>query len=581
MPRTPTAPPTAEPGPNSIVASAANVSSIPVGSRSSVAKTAEWQNAAWDFYDLVGELRYAANWTGSAMSRVRLKVQRHTDKGPEDVKDGPAVEVLDALFGGETGQSQMLGTFGIQATIAGESFLVGEQGDDGDEWSILSSSELQRGRGGKWTVDRGEGTRRPLDDKAMVVRLWRPHPRRYLEADSPVRAVLPILRELESLTKKVAADIDSRLAGAGILALPSEMTFASPADGQPADGTGDPFFDAFTQSLVAPLGDRSNPASVVPIVVRAPGAVLGSIQHISFSTPLDSQAQSLREEAIRRLAAGMDLPPEVVLGQGDSNHWSAWQIEESTLKVHIEPLCELLSDGLTSQYLKPGLEAMGSWDDDLFITADTSDLRMRPDHTDSAIALYNLGELSGESLRRETGFDEGDKPKPKELERILYLKLLLAGGELAGPAAKALKLELDTAPPGAPPVQVTIPVGRATPAVGDGADPEVTPDPRTQRGLPRAPEAAALVAACEVLALRAMERASNRLTNRGRTTRAHAIDDVEAALAREWEQVPRVASLTGLDPVLLRNTLHAYAVDRLTSGEQHDPSVLFAALTRG
>jgi hypothetical protein len=40
----------------------------------------------------------------------------------------------------------------------------------------------------------------------------------------------------------------------------------------------------------------------------------------------------LRREAVERLAIGLDMPPEVLLGLGDSNHWSAWQVDEQTWK---------------------------------------------------------------------------------------------------------------------------------------------------------------------------------------------------------------------------------------------------------
>lgn len=33
-----------------------------------------WQNEAWRLYDVIGELRFVANWIGSALSRVRLYV---------------------------------------------------------------------------------------------------------------------------------------------------------------------------------------------------------------------------------------------------------------------------------------------------------------------------------------------------------------------------------------------------------------------------------------------------------------------------------------------------------------------------
>ena len=80
----------------------------------------------------------------------------------------------------------------------------------------------------------------------------------------------------------------------------------------------------------------------------------------------------------------MDLPREQIMGMssnsgtggGNSNgvsHWGAWQIEESTIKFHIEPMLELICNALTIGYLRPLTEAV-----DTFVTYNTKKLRLRP-----------------------------------------------------------------------------------------------------------------------------------------------------------------------------------------------------------
>ena len=49
----------------------------------------------------------------------------------------------------------------------------------------------------------------------------------------------------------------------------------------------------------------------------------------------------------------MDMPPEVLQGAGDANHWSAWQADESAIKAHTEPLLKLITTTISRQYLGP------------------------------------------------------------------------------------------------------------------------------------------------------------------------------------------------------------------------------------
>jgi len=79
--------------------------------------------------------------------------------------------------------------------------------------------------------------------------------------------------------------------------------------------------EAMTSSLI----DQDSAAAKVPIVVTASAESIAAVKHLTFWSELDQHAAELRKEAIGRLALGMDVPPEVLQGASDSNHWSAWQ----------------------------------------------------------------------------------------------------------------------------------------------------------------------------------------------------------------------------------------------------------------
>jgi len=561
----------------------------------------DWQAEAWYFLDSTGELAFAASWFANAMSRVRLYIERSTaDGGEEEVVAGPAVDALNSLAGGPAGQSQMLAAAGLHLFVPGEFYLVGEADEAGnDTWTLYSNAEVKpQGTGGRYQVDRGDGEKRLIDtdpeaaEPAVVIRIWRSHPRLWVEATSPCRAVLPILRELEGLTKSIGASIDSRLAGAGILMLPSEMTFTAPpappspagtpAEGPPpaSDASTDQFVADLAEAMLTPIKDRGNASAVVPIVVRAPGALIGNAKHITFATPLDDKSIDLRSEAIRRLALGLDMPPEVLLGTGDVNHWGAWQIEEAALKTHIEPACELVCAALTERWLYPHLEAQGQATEFLVIAADTSDLRLRPDHTAEAFQLYDRLEINGIALRRETGFDEGDAPDPPELEAMLLQRAATGAltPELVAAALDALGVDLYPEPAN---MEEAAGGPAPTPPTTGEQEPPAVPETaiENRRDIPDQ-AAATLLAGAWPLAHRAVERARNKHSARSKTIRPVPPDRLEACMtgAIDRRLTGQVAQLVGCDPTAFDAAIEGYARDRLLAGADHDPRLLVRRL---
>lgn len=595
--------------PNSTIASAARVQGKRNLPRGQVG-TQDWQAEAWKMFDQVGELAASAQWIGNALSRVTLNVKQDTPAGRIEVKAGEPLATLAALYNGPTGQSQMLSAFGLHFTIPGEAWLVGvpadpEQGRMKDWWRVLSNTEVKK-VGDRWEIERGDGQpekykageREGEDAEAFVLRIWRSHPAKWVEATSPVRAALPILRELVGLTQHVAANIDSRLAGAGLLLLPSEMTFDSPAaDDEPTgDGETDEFVSEFIDNMMTAIGDRGSASAVVPIVVKAPGAVLGNVQHIKFSSDLDAEARELRNEAIRRLALALDIPPEVLLGVADVNHWNAWLVTEEAIKIHIEPLVELITSALTVEYLWPSLQQMNVENPQSYvIEGDTSALRQRPSHSTEAQALHKDLLITDAALLRETGFDDSDLLDPASDEYKRRLTQATASGvttaDLTAAALAMLGVNLQPKPsevvetPPADGTALPAPAAPAPPAIEAPREPPtglaaagrvpIPDDAVIIQGLPRTPQAVAVIVGGELLCKRAMERANNRLNSRRRTPMG-PVDPtaLTAALADAWGDVERAAALCGVEAVAMQAACDGYVRDRLITGAAHDPMVL-------
>lgn len=299
--------------------------------QASTATSQPWQAEAWQMYDAVGELRFGVSWLASAVSRCRLIAARQVpgEDEPEPVTDGPVADLLADFAGGRAGQAQLLRRATQQLVVAGDTYVVGrtlpgEMGPDGEpaeEWRAYSTSETSWSGAG-WQVNPGDGTIY-LDQDDLIFRCWLPHPNRWVEAESSVRSALPVLRELHGLTQRVAAEIDSRLAGAGLLILPQEFTFPSGQAAQSGDANGgeEAFINTLIDYMVTPIKDRESASAVVPLVVTAPGEHIGQAQLIRFWSELDDRSKELREEALDRLARSLDLPPEIIKGLSDSNHW--------------------------------------------------------------------------------------------------------------------------------------------------------------------------------------------------------------------------------------------------------------------
>jgi hypothetical protein len=149
------------------------------------------------------------------------------------------------------------------------------------------------------------------------------------------------------------------------------------------------------------------------------------MQHIRFGDFLDEKLLDQRAAAIKRLATNLDIPADVLLGLGDMNHWSAWNVEESGIKIHIAPTAELISFSLTTGYLRPMLKAQdkpltGPNGRPIVVWYDPSEITVRPDRSQSTVAAYDRFEVPGRVLRREAGLsEEADAPTPEELQEMI------------------------------------------------------------------------------------------------------------------------------------------------------------------
>lgn len=398
------------------------------------------QDELWSYYFGLEEFCSAVTWKANALSRIRLIGAKKLPGIDEPVPlppDDPAVQAIERLAGGIGGQSQLMREMGVHFNVAGEGWLVGFIDVFGQErWDVFSADELEvkRSKDGlkEYFIRVGDGQRdwEPLGQDSVVVRFWRPNERFGWKATSVAQHALGAMKELDLINKRIVAELLSRMASNGVILYDKDkLSFPDNANPSSAES-----IDPFAQTLVdvgsRAMRDQWSPEASIKIPI---GASLGDatdvklsdlIHVVDLSNVVSDRLLELRDSAIRRIATVMDMPSDILLGVGGMNHWGAAQIEESGIKLHISPDAELEVHSLTIGYLYPMLEAIDVPIVDpedggrRIIWYDPSDIVQRPDKSANAIQAYDRFEISGDALRRETGFAEGDKPTSDEVDEM-------------------------------------------------------------------------------------------------------------------------------------------------------------------
>ncbi|WP_309317404.1 hypothetical protein [Streptomyces salinarius] len=590
-----------------------------------------WQQRAWDFYDTTPEVRFAANWTANAMSGALLYAGYRDEDGTiqRAPDDHPAQRLVAQIAGGPDGQSQLLGDAGPHLTVAGEFWVVirprpedstAPVPDDpeaaDEEWHVLSVREVRKD--GNKMVAEIDGVdveippydpANPDEDAPVAIRVWESHPRRKLEADSPVRASLDLLEELQLLNAAVAAIARSRLTGRGIVIIPKGTRFpTTPTQGDAEDD----LIEVLMTVAETAIREPDSAAATVPIILEVPPEMVGQIKRLTFESDFDELAIKLREEAIRRFATGLEMPAEILLGLGDTNHWGAWALTAEAIRLGIEPKCKTVAHAFTTQWLRPMLEAEGVQDWHRYMVwYDSSPLRVRTNRSETALKLFELGAISAEALRRETGFDESDAPKPEETAARRRQEERPADEEPADGTVTRLPVDESEAPPDTLAAADLAPLRTAFLTAADqmiGASldrllrehdhrQEQPPAPVTATSA--VPGRDALVAAADGLVWHALTAAGRKLertplcprSERARArevqsaqlhtvfpVKAHQIDEWKL-LDGVWARVPEIADRYGLDPACMTTALDTYCRELIAAGIVHSYDVVPGALS--
>ncbi len=403
-----------------------------------------WQDEAWEYRDAIGELRYATTYLGNAARRMIIVPSAYVpgELNPvplTDIEDCPATvlaaakDALDRLAsGGTIALGGMLRDCTENFEVAGECFLIGRDVDGQETWEIRSVTEVGVDNDGKLflkdtdsTTTSGQGE--PLEGSGTFVsRLWWPHPRRKMYADSPFKAILDLCEELLILGRDIRAAGRSRLANNGILLIPDSLTIvrANTEDDANDSQDGDEFFQELIAAAMAAIQDEGSAAAVLPLIARGPADALKAVKQIIISRQESTRAGE-RMELITRMATGIDLPAEVLTGKAGLNHWTSWQVSDDTFRHHIEPVVMVEVDALTLGYYRPELKARqvpDEWLNRIVLWYDPTNLVTKPDRSQDAKDAWDRLTISDEALNNYLGFTSEDEPEPDEILRRMATK---------------------------------------------------------------------------------------------------------------------------------------------------------------
>jgi hypothetical protein len=586
----------------------------------------DWQNEGWRLYDIVPEHHFLTGRIGDSVAQARLYVTEVDETGEEqgEVEEERIARLAAVPLGTGAQRDDCLRLAGIDLAVAGECWIVGENAATNPEqaegtWFVVTGSAFKT-EGGKVSVRRPktrDGGWLALEDGVdILIRCWRPHPNDIDQADSPTRSAIVPLREIELLTKREFAELDSRLTGAGLLPLPEGIDFPRGQD----DPEGLAGFMAYTQrAAAASMKDQGTANSMVPIMFTVPDQVYEAIRDakpITFWSELSAEISPMKDKAITRLASSFELPNEVLTGIGEGNHWSAWLITEEGIRW-IRGYLGLIADALTRGFLRLALASMGVANPERFAFAfDTAPLAARPNRLEEALQLHARFLLTDEETVKAGAFDPTLMPTvPQRAAQILLALVQTQPDLILDPAVQAML--------GLPNVQsVGLPATADQNADGEGDDEDGgtsdgppndgnAPDvPTDDEGSARAitaglnaritelragPPTAERVfnASAKLMVYRALELAGGRLTTpaerRGRwaETPRHELharvgpitpDKADKVLVGAWNHVPIVAAELGVDSEDLGRLLAGYCTELLTRGMPHHDDLLYAAL---
>lgn len=353
--------------------------------------------------EAVGEVRYIIGWAADQMSRMQWDV--FVDGSADWELELPDGSTIRSGGEGENGHSHTKASADILKSIgwstgmvrlvttnlyvAGELFYVYMDKD----WRVLSVIHPDQ--------------QSVFKDAEHVVRGVWPSPIDPTQPDAPLFGVLSILADMDWLGRLSRAQSANRVGMRGILGSADGLNFA---------GGGD-FWEEWDKSLRAKMND---PTDVGPVHLRgakelvepmASGRGMGGLSWVVPDFPYDARIEGRMEAMIHRLAYGLPVPPEILLGLSSQSRATAFQVEENSYRAHIEPpaniVAQVATDVLNTLFEDVKIE----------VRPDPTLLLAKRSTVQDVKDAYDRGEVSGDYFREVLGIPAHAVPTDEERAR--------------------------------------------------------------------------------------------------------------------------------------------------------------------
>lgn len=408
-----------------------------------------WQAEAWEAYNEVPEIGEALDYRGDLMAQIVLFPAVADPENPDgdpiplaDEKAACPPAVLEAataelarLRTRAGGQAEILRLYEINMQVAGELYLVGIEGDetvDGrpEEWWQVASTQEVKEQDGEFELlakpGDTEGIKlRPEQD--YIERYWTRHPQWAALPNSPLRRLRTDTRAAITLNEQVITEALSTLP-AGLLLIPNEIDFQWPAGYQPADR--DAERNPFDVMLEQAIQDGMVPgsfASQYPLTIHGAAEFLAAIRRVSLARESDTSTETRLAARVERIARGLPLPVEKVMGHQQTTFANAKQVDQDEFDDYLRPSAVSMVTALTYCFYRPHLAENTSVPDDwanrIVVWFDPQALIADPDPEESADFGVTQGLVKAASWRTRRGWTEEDAPDAVELlARMAFTK---------------------------------------------------------------------------------------------------------------------------------------------------------------
>lgn len=368
-----------------------------------------WQRDAWFLWKCLGEIQAPTTYIARVVSR-RISW----------IVDGMSLEASDELLQravGDTDFEELVRLIVLNLEVAGELFVVEDEPREGEDrrWCVYSVVQPKL----------SDIETRAKADGRYYRRIYVSDPTDTDRATASTSGILDSAYDLLTLSRLSRAQNQSRIAQAGILAVPQDQNFSE----------GDPFGADFEEACTTAIQDIDSASAVVPIVVKMNPDAIEKIRHITLTRDYDDSIPEKMDRATRRIAMGLDTPVELLLGTSDQNHWNAWVTQEETYRGTIAPLAEIVADVL-QRIVQVALNQL------VTIEPDPSELLARRLTPMDAINAWKAGLISPEIARVAMGFKPDDNPSEADLQMLF---LLLGSGRQSSGAEPSTSVS--TSPP--------------------------------------------------------------------------------------------------------------------------------------